>query len=81
MFTLVELQNGGIFYLLPELIFCPKMANAYENYLKSVNVNKNFQERPPGKYKEKLNYLKQLIREYVHVRNLTFVFTFLKPFL
>ncbi|XP_015834846.2 transforming growth factor beta regulator 1 [Tribolium castaneum] len=42
------------------------MANAYENYLRSVNVNKNVQDRLPGKYKEKLNYLKQLIREYVH---------------
>ncbi|KAJ3631218.1 hypothetical protein MTP99_012360 [Tenebrio molitor] len=42
------------------------MANAYENYIRNVNINKNLTDRSPGKYKEKLNYLKQLIREYVH---------------
>lgn len=36
----------------------------YQNYMNSINRNQN--ERPPGKYKKKLSYLKQIIREYVH---------------
>lgn len=39
------------------------MANSYDNYMHA----RQKQHRPPGRYQQKLNYLKQMIREYVHV--------------